>query len=239
MVQAERTPIAPSPSTAEPDCCDLSDSGAEYLKAVYQLATAGGPVTTGTLAQRVEVSAPSASAMLRRLREAGLVEGSPRREVALTDHGRRHALRLVRRHRLLEAFLADELDVPWDEVHAEAARLEHGLSDRLERRIAERLGHPTHDPHGDPIPPRDGGHDESWPDPLEVASAGDEFEVQRVADRDSAALRYLADLGVRPGVVVAVGEREPFGGPLWVAVEGRWCALGPPLARLIHGRVRP
>ena len=224
-------------STREAPCCELSASMEDYLKALVHLEAEGRAVTTGSIAHRVEVAPSSASAMLRRLRDAGLVEGSGGHEVVLTDHGRRHALRVVRRHRLVETFLAEILDVPWDEVHEEAERLEHALSPALEDRIATRLGEPSHDPHGDPIPPRDGEHDEAWPDPLDAAPTGGRFRVERVSDRDSDALRYLDELGVRPGVTVGVGERDPFGGPLWVEVAGRWCALGLPLARLVHGSV--
>ena len=218
-------------------CCELSASMEDYLKALLHLDAEGEAVTTTALAHRVEVAPPSASAMLRRLREAGLVQAGDGHEVELTGHGQRHALRVVRRHRLVETFLAEVLDVPWDEVHEEAERLEHALSPALEERIAARLGDPSHDPHGDPIPPRDGEHDEAWPDPLDAAPTGARFLVERVSDRESDALRYLDELGVRPGVTVEVGERDPFGGPLWIEVEGTRRALGLPLARLVHGSV--
>lgn len=239
---------AQRPSRAEADvvttsgelaCCRLSPSMEDYLKTLVHLDAEGEVVTTTAVAHRVEVAPPSASAMLRRLREAGLVQAAGGHELELTAHGRRHALRVVRRHRLVETFLAEVLDVPWDEVHEEAERLEHALSPALEERIATRLGDPSHDPHGDPIPPREGDHDEAWPDPLDVAPAGARFLVERVSDRDSDALRYLDELGVRPGVVVRVGERDPFGGPLWVEVAGQRRALGLPLARLVHGTVEP
>jgi DtxR family transcriptional regulator, Mn-dependent transcriptional regulator len=218
-------------------CCDLSASTEDYLKALFHLQAETEHATTSTLADRVGVSPASASAMLRRLRESGLVSGATGRRVALTEHGRRHALRVVRRHRLVETLLAEILDMPWDEVHAEAEILEHVLSPALEDRIAARLGHPTHDPHGDPIPPRDGDHDEAWPEPLVQAPVGSRFRVERVSDRDSAALRYLDRLGVRPGARLTVGERDPFGGPQWVEIEGRREALGGPLARIVHGTI--
>jgi DtxR family transcriptional regulator, Mn-dependent transcriptional regulator len=220
-------------------CCDLSASAEDYLKALFHLGADQGHATTTTLAERVGVSAASASAMLRRLRDAGLVAGATGRDVSLTEHGRRHALRVVRRHRLIETLLAEVLDMPWDEVHAEAEVLEHVLSPALEERIAARLGHPTHDPHGDPIPPREGEHDEAWPEPLERAPVGARFRVERVSDRDSEALRYLDRLGVRPGATLTVGERDPFGGPQWIEIEGRSEALGGPLARIVHGTLEP
>ncbi len=146
-------------------------------------------------------------------------------------------LRVVRRHRLLETFLAEVVGVPWDEVHDEAEVLEHALSERLEDRIDRLLGQPSHDPHGDPIPPRSGAHDERWGEPLAGAPAGARFRVERVSDRDAGALRYLAGLGIVPGVEVAVGERAPFGGPQWVTVGAERHALGAPLAGLVHGSV--
>lgn len=226
-------------TTAATGCCELSASVEDYLKAILHLGAEGVGATTTTLAARVEVTPASASAMVRRLREAGLVAERTGHDVVLTDHGRRHALQVIRRHRLVETFLAEILDVPWDEVHVEAERLEHVLSPALEERIAARLGEPTHDPHGDPIPPRDGEHDEGWPQPLDAAAPGVRFRVERVRDRDSAALRYLDELGVRPGVVLEVGERDPFGGPLWVEVDGHPRPLGLPLARLVHGTPQP
>jgi DtxR family transcriptional regulator, Mn-dependent transcriptional regulator len=215
----------------------MSRATEDYLKAIYHVASRGQPVTTGLLATELGVSSPSVSAMLRRLAEGGLLERADSRSLRLTEAGERAALRVVRRHRLLETFLARVLDVPWDEVHAEAELLEHALSERLEERIDAALGHPTHDPHGDPIPPRDGPHEEGWSAALDSAPTGCRFEVDRVSDRDSAALRYLGELGVFPGVVLAVEEQEPFGGPRWVRVGDRRHPLGGPLTRLVHGHV--
>ena len=225
------------PGTPPRGCCDLTAATEDYLKAIFHLEVEAGAATTSAVAGRVDVSPASASAMLRRLRETGLLATAPGRAVTLTEHGRRHALSVVRRHRLVETLLARVLELPWDEVHAEAEVLEHVISPALEERIATFLGQPTHDPHGDPIPPRDGEHDEAWPDPLEVAPEGATFRVERVSDRDSDALRYLDELGVRPGCRVHVGAREPFGGPVWVEVDGRERALGRPLARVVYGRV--
>ena len=216
----------------------LSASNENYLKAIFDLTHRGGPVTTGTLASELGVSSPSATAMLKRLEQTRLVERPDPRRVQLTPHGERAALQVVRRHRLLETFLARVLDVPWEEVHAEAEVLEHALSDRLEQRIDALLGHPERDPHGDPIPPRSGTHTEDWGRPLAAAEAGDRFLVERVSDRDSEALRYLGRLGVRPDVELRVEEIAPFAGPIWVRLPtGERHALGAPLARLVHGRV--
>lgn len=207
----------------------------DYLKVIYHLSFRGEEATTSCIAQWLGISAPSVSGMVKRLEAGELVTRSDDGTVALTPAGETEALRVVRRHRLLETFLVEVLGVSWDEVHDEAEVLEHAVSDRLEARIDTLLGHPTHDPHGDPIPPRSGAHDERWADPLAAAPTDTAFRVERVSDRDSAALRYLADLGIRPGVVLEVEERSPFGGPLWVRVAGGRHALGAPLTRLVHG----
>lgn len=215
----------------------MSRATEDYLKAIYHLAHRGEAVTTGHLAHELGVSSPSVSAMVKRLEDGSLLARPDSRSFALTDSGERAALRVVRRHRLLETFLAHVLQVPWDEVHDEAELLEHALSDRLEERIDAALGHPTHDPHGDPIPPRDGPHEESWGVPLEAVAPGSRFVVERISDQDSAALRHLGDLGVRPGVILTVEEQAPFGGPRWVLVDGRRHPLGNPLTRLVHGQI--
>ncbi len=209
----------------------------DYLKSIYGLASRGEAVTTKQLAERLGVSSPSVSAMVKRLESEQFVQRPKGRGMRLTAQGERAALRVVRRHRLLETFLVRVLDIPWDEVHAEAELLEHALSDRLEQRIDAALDHPTHDPHGDPIPPRHGRHTEDWGQPLDGAAAGDRFRIERVSDRDSDSLRYLGALGMVPGAVVNVEEQAPFGGPRWVLIDGQRHALGAPLTRLVYGTV--
>jgi len=215
----------------------LSGASEDYLKAIYHIAHRGEAVTTGLLAAELGVASPSVTAMIKRLQEGELVDRAGRRELRLTASGEQAALRVVRRHRLLETFLNQMLGMPWHEVHSEAELLEHVLSERLEERIDAALGHPTHDPHGDPIPPRDGPHDERWGARLDDVEPPAWFRVRRVSDRDSAALRHLGELGVRPGVVLTVERHDPFGGPLWVRIGDRPCALGIPLTRLVHGDV--
>ncbi len=195
---------------------DLSVAVQDYLKAIYTLESAGERVTTSALAQRMGVSAPSATAMTKRLDELGLVERLPYRGVALTDSGRRGALEVLRHHRLLERYLVDRLGLSLDEVHAEAELLEHALSEELEARIDAELGFPTHDPHGDPIPDRE----------LRVVSAdqhtlldlepGTRASVSRVPDGDSDLLRYLGELGLVPGSDLELVAHAPFGGPVTV-----------------------
>ncbi|SHK95383.1 iron (metal) dependent repressor, DtxR family [Pseudonocardia thermophila] len=215
----------------------MSRATEDYLKTIYHLTTRGEVVTTGQLAKELGVSSPSVSAMVKRLEDGHLVDRPDPRSLRLTPAGERAALRVVRRHRLLETFLHRAAGVPWDEVHAEAELLEHALSERLEERIDAALGYPTHDPHGDPIPPRAGEHDEDWGTPLAAVPVGHRFRVQRVSDRDSAALRHLGKLGIVPGAEIEVTAQEPFGGPTWVVVAGTRHALGGPLIALVHGHV--
>lgn len=224
-----------------PQCCQLRQSQAveDALKTIFKMAGHGEPATTSALAEVLGVTPPTASAMLKRLSTHGLVERGEDHTATLTPHGADHARAVIRRHRLLETFLARVLDVPWDEVHAEAEVLEHAVSDRLLTRIDEHLGHPSADPHGDPIPPPTGPHSEQWGQRLDRVEAGSVFRVERVDDRDSAALRYLAIIGIRPGVSIDVVERAPFGGPLWLRVDGKEEAVGDPLTTLIYGRSSP
>ena len=174
--------------------------------------------------------------MAKRLETGGLVRRSGDHRIELTDHGQRHALGVVRRHRLIEAFLGQVLRVPWDQVHADAEVLEHVISPGLEQRIDAFLGHPTRDPHGDPIPSPLGQHVEDWAEPLEAAASGTRFLIERVSDRDSALLRHLDELGIRLGTILRVCDRAPFGGPLWVEVAGHRHALGSGLVQALHGR---
>ena len=195
---------------------DLTVAVQDYLKAIYVLESSGERVTTSALASRMGVSAPSATAMTKRLDELGLVERVPHRGVALTDDGRRGALEVLRHHRLLERYLVDRLGLSLDAVHAEAELLEHALSEELEAKIDEELGFPTHDPHGDPIPDRElrlvHGESRSLLD-LEPGARG---SVARVPDGDSELLRYLGKLGLVPDASVEVVAQAPFGGPVTV-----------------------
>ena len=198
---------------------DLTSAVQDYLKAIYALESAGERVTTSALAQRMGVSAPSTTAMTKRLDELGLVERLPYRGVALTDAGRRGALEVLRHHRLLERYLVDRLGLSLDEVHAEAELLEHALSEELEAKIDAELGFPTHDPHGDPIPDRElrvvHGEDRTLLD----LEPGARASIARVPDGDSELLRYLGDLGLVPGSDLEVVAYAPFGGPVTVRTE--------------------
>jgi DtxR family Mn-dependent transcriptional regulator len=209
---------------------DLTVAVQDYLKAIYVLESAGERVTTSALARRMGVSAPSATAMTKRLDELGLVERVPHRGVALTEAGKRGALEVVRHHRLLERYLVDRLGLTLDEVHAEAELLEHALSEELEAKIDEELGFPTHDPHGDPIPDRElrlvHGESRTLLD-LEPGARG---SIARVPDGDSELLRYLGELGLIPDASVEMVALAPFGGPVTVRTSSGDHAISRELA---------
>ena len=196
----------------------------DYLKAVQQLEwedrSEGGRVATQVLAERLGVSAASATNMLKKLASMGLVEHAPYKGASLSDAGRKVALEVIRHHRLLETYLAEALGVPWDRVHEEAEILEHVLSEDLEDRIAELLGDPKSDPHGHPIPAKDGSMTEPSRLRLWDVPQGSEVEVERVSDEVPEALRFLGVAGIRPGAAVTVIDRGPVAGPLFVRVVG-------------------
>jgi DtxR family transcriptional regulator, Mn-dependent transcriptional regulator len=212
----------------------------DYAKAIYALeARSGEAVGNNELAERLGVPPGTASAMVKRLDELGLAEHTPYHGVRLTAAGRRVALRMLRRHRLLELFLVETLDLPWDRVHEEAERLEHSLSDELEAAIAERLGNPTHDPHGDPIPSAELVLDEPETVSLADLDEGSEGRFVRVSDADPAVLRHLGERGVKPGRTLKVIEREPFGGALVVRIGRRTESLPLEIARSMRMEPAP
>lgn len=209
----------------------------DYAKAIYALEQReGAAVSTNALAERLGVSAASASAMVKRLDGLGLVTHVPYRGVQLTAAGVKVALEVLRHHRLLELYLAETLGVPWDRVHDEAEVLEHVLSEELEELIAAKLGDPTHDPHGDPIPTRDGRLPTETTRGLCELEAGERGRFVRVSDSDPAMLRYLADRGIAPGAELEVIERQPFDGPLFVRFGDDVHVLGGGLARAMRVR---
>jgi DtxR family transcriptional regulator, Mn-dependent transcriptional regulator len=203
----------------------------DYAKAIYALQMRDDqPVSTTALAERLAVTAASASGMVKRLGELGLVTHRRYHGVLLTDAGRRVALEVIRHHRLLELYLVESLGVPWDRVHEEAEVLEHVLSDELEELIAAKLGDPTHDPHGDPIPSRELTIEEVSTESLESLEPGASGTFARISDSDPDMLRYLADRGIAPGDELEVMERQPFGGPLFVRFGSDVHPLGGQLA---------
>ncbi|MGN6868780.1 MAG: metal-dependent transcriptional regulator [Solirubrobacteraceae bacterium] len=210
----------------------------DYAKAIYALELRDGEaVSTNALADRLGVTAASASGMVKRLDELGLVEHQPYRGVSLTKDGRRVALEVMRHHRLLELYLVETLGVPWDRVHQEAEVLEHVLSEELEELIAAKLGDPTHDPHGDPIPTRDLRIEEGTTQSLQTLEVGARGTFARVSDSDPEMLRFLAEHGIAPGDPLEVIDKQPFDGPLFVRFGEHVQVLGGTLARAMRVEV--
>ncbi len=213
----------------------LSRSVEDYLKAIYSLSERGEPASTSGIAGALDVQPASVSGMVKRLAESGLLQHVPYKGVRLTDEGTREALRIIRRHRILETYLSQRLGYSWDDVHEEAERLEHAASDELIDRMAGALQDPSHDPHGAPIPTR-GGAVESVDHPtLSEVSAGVRVRIRAVQDEDSERLRYMESRGLMPGVELLVEARAPFNGPVTIRIaeDGIPQAVGHELARRI------
>jgi len=210
----------------------------DYAKAIYALELRDGEaVSTNAIADRLGVTAASASGMVKRLDELGLVEHQPYRGVSLTEDGRRVALEVMRHHRLLELYLVKSLGVPWDRVHQEAEVLEHVLSEELEELIAAKLGNPTHDPHGDPIPTRELTIEEGTTHSLQSLDVGVRGTFVRVSDSDPEMLRFLSDRGIAPGDELEVVDKQPFEGPLFVRFGDHVEVLGGALAQAMRVEV--
>jgi DtxR family transcriptional regulator, Mn-dependent transcriptional regulator len=211
----------------------LSAPVEDYLKVIFELESDGGGAGTNEIAAELGVAPASVSGMIRRLAEQGWIAHERYRGVRLTRAGRRAALRTIRRHRVIEAYLTTALGYPWDRVHDEAERLEHAASDELIDRMAASIGEPSTDPHGAPIPTREGTLVEERLVPLASVPVGARVRVQRVGDRDAEQLRYLAELGITPGRRVEVVARAPFDGPIDLRIGREIRSIGPALARQI------
>jgi DtxR family transcriptional regulator, Mn-dependent transcriptional regulator len=221
-----------------PEAMARSSAVEDYAKAIYALEERRGKaVSTNALAERLGVTPASASGMVKRLGELGLVSHEPYHGVSLTDDGRRVALEVMRHHRLLELYLVQSLGVPWDRVHAEAEVLEHVLSEELEELIAAKLGDPTHDPHGDPIPTRELTIDQRATHSLQSLSPGTTGIFARVSDSDPEMLRYLSERGIAPGDAFEIVDKQPFDGPLFVRVGDSVHVLGGALAHAMRVEV--
>ena len=212
----------------------VSESAQDYLKAIWKLQAAHGEATTSALAGELGVSPASATAMLKKLDRLGLVQHEPYHGARLTPAGERVALEVIRHHRLLELYLKEALGLSWDQVHAEAERLEHYLSDEVEARIDAALGYPTRDPHGDPIPTAELVLETGERRTLVDVAAGDGAVVRRVPDSDPELLRYLADLGLVPECPVVMIEQAPFEGPVTLEIDGRMQSIGRSVAARIE-----
>jgi len=206
----------------------------DYLKAIYHLRDGTGLVTTQRLAEALDISSPSVTNMVKRLHELGLARHTRYQGVELTESGQQVALEVIRHHRLLELYLVDVLGFPWDEAHAEAECLEHYVSKEMEERIDVALGHPTRDPHGNPIPSQDGSVTERRDKRLLDLEPGEGGVIARVSDRDLERLRHLGGLGLYPGVTVVVLEKMPFEGGLSIGVGDATHLLGLALAAAVR-----
>ncbi len=215
----------------------LSAAMEDYLKAVFLLQDEGNSVTTVSLAAHLGVAPPSVTSMVKRLHEMGLAVHSPYHGVELTPAGRAVAVEIVRHHRLIELYLAEFLDVPWDRVHDEAERLEHVLSEDLETRMAEKLGQPEFDPHGDPIPSSEGMVPELPTLALWDVLPGSRVVVARVSDRDPGLLTYLPSVNLIPGARVDVLDLSPYNATQTIQVDGAKHVIGSDLAKSIRVRV--
>lgn len=212
----------------------LSPAHEDYLKAIYLLETQGEQVTNSVLAEYMRLTPASATNMVKKLAQMGLVDYKPYQGVLLTETGQRVALEILRHHRLLELFLHKTLDMPWEHVHEEAERLEHVISEALEDAIAASLGHPQVDPHGDPIPSKDGEIGHTPGSPLSKAEVGHTYRLVRVLSQDTERLAYLGQLGLHLNVEVLLRQQSPFDGPVLVEVNGEAHALAYDMAALLQ-----
>lgn len=209
---------------------DLSRSVEDYLKVIYHLTECGESASTTAIAEALDVAAPSVSGMIKRLAETGLAEHQPYKGVTLTHDGRQAALRMLRRHRVIETYLVSHLSYTWDNVHDQAEKLEHAVSEDLVERMSRALGNPRFDPHGDPIPAADGQIADVTTTPLPEIPIGESVTIARVDTGSAERLRWLADAGLVPGACVTMLDHQPFNGPVTVSLNGGRRVIGRELA---------
>ncbi|MGB0346880.1 MAG: metal-dependent transcriptional regulator [Balneolaceae bacterium] len=212
----------------------LSQSVEDYLKVIYVLESEGSGATTNNIAEMMEVSSASVTNMLKRLAGLNLIEHKSYKGAKLTEAGMKIALEILRHHRLLELYLKEIMGYGWDEVHEEAEKLEHHISEQFEDKIAELLNHPTHDPHGDPIPTKDGVMPEMASLPLADADIDHQYIIGRVKDQDPELLRYLEKIGIIPGVRIQILDKAPFNGPVQVKLEDDEKTIGFNIAEQVY-----
>lgn len=206
----------------------------DYLKTIYALAETESPVSTSRIAEARDVKPGSVTSMLQRLDKLNLVHYEKHYGVTLTEAGEKIALEVIRHHRLLELYLIEALGFSWDEVHEQADILEHVISEKLEERIADYLGHPKFDPHGDPIPDKDGAIEDVPMMRLVDTAVNITAQIARIQDdANSEMLRYLAELGLVPGKTITVVDVAPFDGPLTLEVDGQEKVIGNTIALAI------
>lgn len=211
----------------------LSQAVEDYLKTIFTLESEGDKATTTKIADALEVSSASATNMVKRLSKMGLVDYQSYKGASLSKSGRKIALEIIRHHRLLELYLLEVMGYSWDEVHDEAEKLEHHISEQFEDKIAKLLDDPTHDPHGDPIPTKDGLMPEMDAQPLIDAETDQDYIVSRVKDQDPELLRYLEKIGLLPGIKIRVKEMAPFKGPITLLIENNEQVVGNDVAKNI------
>jgi len=209
----------------------LGQSAEDYLKSVYKLAREHPVVIPSQVADHLGISAAAVTKMVKRLEEMNLIRYSRRQGIRLTSAGEKIALRVIRHHRLIELYLIEALQFTWDQVHEEAERLEHVISESFEDKIDAFLGFPTRDPHGAPIPGKDGRIEHTRSRRLADLEPGQGGIIQQVNNDDPALLRYMGELGLYPGVEVILIARDPFGGPYRIRIGGRQHVIGPEVAR--------
>lgn len=212
----------------------LSQSIEDYLKAIYVLENEGAGATTNNIAEALSVSSASVTNMLKKLSTMKLINHKSYHGAELTNAGEKIALEIIRHHRLLELYLAEMMGYSWDEVHDEAEKLEHHISEQFEDKIAELLNHPTHDPHGDPIPTKDGQVPEMASLAITDAEIDKTYIIGRVKDQDPELLRYLEKTGILPGVKLTILEKAPFNGPIKVKLEDTDATIGHGIARNVY-----
>ena len=198
----------------------------DYLKIIFKLANNGKAVSTNAIAEKLQISQASVTGMIKKLSDLKLTTHRPYYGVELTQTGRKIALEIIRHHRLLELYLAEALGYSWDQVHDEAEKLEHVISEEFEDKMAKILGNPKADPHGAPIPSKDGEMEERTLVPLTAAEAGQKVLVKQVSDNDPEMLRYLGEIGIFPEVKLHILEKAPFGGPLLIKIGEKQHHLG-------------
>lgn len=212
----------------------LSQAVEDYLKVIYKLESEGKGASTTRIANAMDVSSASATNMIKRLAKMGLVDYQSYKGASLTKSGEKIALEVIRHHRLLELYLLEVMGYSWDEVHDEAEKLEHHISEQFEDKIAELLDNPTHDPHGDPIPSKDGIMPDMKDVPLSDASPDSTYLVSRIRNQDPELLRYLERIDLLPGTKVTVKEKAPFSGPITILLEENKQVIGRELAEHIY-----
>ncbi|MFQ5511202.1 MAG: metal-dependent transcriptional regulator [Candidatus Krumholzibacteriia bacterium] len=205
----------------------------DYVKTIYKLSLKNQKVTPSQVAEQLGVSTAAVTKMVRRLQELKLARYVRSQGLSLSPSGRKIALEVVRHHRLLELYLTEALGYSWDQVHDEAEKLEHVISEQFEERIEKLLGYPTHDPHGAPIPTRDGLVERADDRTLANLEPGDHALIQRVSDRNASMLSYLGKLGMYPGTAVEMLEKEPYGGSFRVRISGEDRSIGVELAESV------